>query len=82
MQTASHTPRTTDPMLRPRLLRRSEVERLTGLGCSRIYALMSDPAPDLRFPRPITIGRSVRWLTQDIDRWIEAQVDRDRQPTV
>jgi prophage regulatory protein len=27
-----------------------------------------------RFPKPIKIGRSSRWLASDIDRWIELQV--------
>ena len=50
-----------------RLLRRSEVEQLTGLSCSSIYRLMSDG----QFPRPKRIApQAVRWLLSEIQRWI------------
>ena len=50
-----------------RLLRRAEVEQLTGLSCSSIYRLMSDG----QFPRPKRIApQAVRWLLSEIQRWI------------
>ena len=52
------------------LLRRPEVERMTGLSRAGLYAAM------LRgeFPRPIRIGRrAVAWPKSVIDKWIEAR---------
>lgn len=49
-----------------RLLRRSEVERLTGLSKSTLYEQMAAG----RFPRPVRIGaRAVRWCASDIEEW-------------
>ena len=54
-----------------RLLRRPEVERLTGLACSTIYEKIA--AGD--FPRQIKLGlRAVGWSECDINEWIEARV--------
>ncbi|EAQ11167.1 AlpA family transcriptional regulator [Maritimibacter alkaliphilus HTCC2654] len=52
------------------LLRRAEVEAITGLSRSGIYALMS--AND--FPRPIRVGkRAVAWKSSDITDWINSR---------
>jgi len=40
------------------------------MGRSRIYALIDED----KFPRPIKIGRSSRWLKSEIDSWIAEQV--------
>lgn len=57
-----------------RLLRRPEVEKLTGLSRSSIYAMMQDGA----FPVPRRIGRrAVAWQQSDIENWITG-----RQPTL
>lgn len=54
-----------------RLLRRPEVEAITGLSCSTIYRLMDGGG----FPRPRKIGAgptgAVAWRLRDIERWIE-----------
>ena len=53
----------TDP-----LLRRQEVEAITGLSRAGIYAAMSRE----EFPRPLKIGRrAVAWPRSVIDGWIE-----------
>ena len=59
------------------LLRRSEVERRTGLSRSSIYRLLEFN----RFPRPIRIGdRTVAWVEGEIDGFISARIaERDRQ---
>ena len=53
-----------------RLLRRREVEAVTGLSCSRLYALMGAG----HFPRPLRIGSgprgAVAWPTREIEQWI------------
>lgn len=52
-----------------RILRRQEVEALTGLSRATIYALMTEG----RFPKPLRLGRrSVGWRLADIDGWLAA----------
>ena len=52
-----------------RLLRRPEVERLTGLSRASIYARMAAGS----FPQPVRLGsNSVAWKLRDIENWIEA----------
>jgi prophage regulatory protein len=47
-------------------LRRQQVESLTGLSCSTIYAKMKTG----EFPKPFQIGpQSVAWLESDIADW-------------
>lgn len=51
----------------PKLLRRKEVEQITGLSRSSIYAMMA--VGD--FPKQIKIGRrAVAWSQDDIANWI------------
>ena len=53
-------------MTATRLLRRPEVESLTGLSRARIYEEMAAG----RFPRPVKTGlRSVAWVDLEIDEW-------------
>ena len=53
-----------------RLLRRREVEAITGMGRSSIYRLMQDG----EFPRPVRVGNAaVRWKASDITRWVESR---------
>ena len=52
-----------------RLLRRPEVERLTGLSRASIYARMAAGT----FPCPVRLGsNSVAWRLHDVENWIEA----------
>ena len=53
-----------------RLLRRREVEKITGLGRSSIYRLMQK----CEFPRPVRVGpAAVRWRESDIRAWVESR---------
>ena len=53
-----------------RLLRRREVEQITGMGHSSIYRLMQDGS----FPRPVRVGpAAVRWRSSDITGWLESR---------
>ena len=53
-----------------RLLRRRQVEEITGMSRSSIYRLMQDG----EFPRPVRIGPSaVRWRASDITAWVESR---------
>ena len=56
--------------MRERLLRRPEVERVTGLARTSIYRLMQSGD----FPRPVKVGpAAVRWREGDITAWVESR---------
>ena len=63
------------------LLRRVEVEKLTGLGKTTIYRRMGAGS----FPRPVRIdgkGGPVRWRAADVRRWLESRGTGGRDETV
>ena len=54
-------------MIPNRMLRRAEVETLTGLSRSSIYELMREG----EFPLPLQVGkRAVRWPESEIAAWL------------
>ena len=56
--------------MRDRLLRRRDVEDITGLSRSSIYRLMRKG----EFPLPVKVGPSaVRWKESDITVWLESR---------
>lgn len=56
--------------MQERLLRRREVERITGMSRSSIYRLMQEG----EFPRPVRVGpAAVRWRASDIMAWIDSR---------
>jgi prophage regulatory protein len=53
-----------------KLLRRPELESITGLSRSTIYAWMKDG----KFPPPVKLGtRLVAWRESDISAWLESR---------
>ncbi len=57
-----------------RLLRRPEVEKLTGLSRGTLYTKMNEGT----FPRPRRIGRrAVAWTGAEIEHWISIQPKAD-----
>ena len=61
-----------------RLVRRPEVESLTGLKRSTMYSYIQQG----RFPRPIPLGaRAVAWLSSEIDAWIDERIRAARPET-
>jgi len=57
-------------MILERHLRRAEVEHITGLSRSTIYALMAEE----KFPRPIRItSKAVAWPESKIAEWLESR---------
>ena len=56
--------------MQDRLMRRREVERITGMSRSSIYRLMRSGS----FPLPVRVGpMAVRWKESDIADWIESR---------
>ncbi|POW26572.1 helix-turn-helix transcriptional regulator [Pectobacterium atrosepticum] len=59
-----------------RLIRLPEVMNRTGYGKAWIYRLISEG----RFPAPIKIGiRSVAFIEEEIDEWIQTAIDKTRK---
>jgi prophage regulatory protein len=59
-----------------KMMRRPEVQRMTGLSCSGIYAMMQSNT----FPKAIKLGeRSVGWLEHEVQAWLENRVAATRQ---
>ena len=57
-------------MAETRLLRIREVLDRIGLGRSKLYQLVK---ADPDFPRPVHVGKAVRWRDRDIEEWIGRQ---------
>ena len=56
--------------MQDRLLRRRQVEEITGMSRSTIYKMMQNGD----FPRPVKIGpAAVRWRSSDIRAWVESR---------
>lgn len=60
-----------------RLLRRPEVQQLTGLPVSSLYGLMARG----RFPKGVKLSaKAVGWPEDEVRRWIEERAaERDRR---
>ncbi|WP_170480628.1 helix-turn-helix transcriptional regulator [Ruegeria arenilitoris] len=62
-----------------KILRRNEVEKLTGLSRSTIYAMMKSG----EFPRPIRLSaRAVGWMASDIDAWLQNRLEQTARRTI
>ena len=64
---AAHTTATSGTP--PALLAFNPLSGYVSMGRSRVYALIDEG----RFPPPIKIGRSSRWIKSEIDSWITEQ---------
>lgn len=56
-----------------RLIRIEEVQDRLGVCRTTVYSLLKR---DDTFPRPLHIGRALRWRLSDIEGWIESQEER------
>lgn len=57
-----------------RLLRRADVMDRVGLSKSTLYSRISAGT----FPKPVTLGSSVRWVESEVEGWISERVsERD-----
>lgn len=59
----------------PRILRRKQVQELTGLSRSTIYLRIAQG----NFPKAISLGaRAVGWLESEIEEWVITRVAMSR----
>lgn len=64
------------PLAPRRLPRRSEVQNRVGLSKSTLYSRISAGT----FPKPVTLGSSVRWVESEVEAWISERVsERDHE---
>lgn len=58
------------------LIRRKQVEALTSLSRSRIYALINEGS----FPKPVRLGaQSVAWPLAEVEAWISERIAASKQ---
>lgn len=59
----------------PRLIKRPEVQRITGLSRTGIY----DRVRRGEFPAPVSLGGSaVAWVQAEVNTWIQARIEAGR----
>jgi prophage regulatory protein len=57
-----------------KILRRPQVEEMTGLSRSTLYLRMKSG----KFPRPVNLGgRAVGWLSSTVENWILEQCEQE-----
>lgn len=50
------------------------ITQLTGLTDKYFYKIIKDG----RFPKPIKLGRSSRWLQSEVEAWLQQRIDNSR----
>lgn len=51
------------------------ITEFTGLTDKWFYKLISEG----KFPEPIKLGRSSRWLQSEVEKWVQERIDTSRQ---
>ncbi|SPY78931.1 helix-turn-helix transcriptional regulator [Providencia rustigianii] len=62
---------TTSSLLDEPLVDMKFITKFTGLTDKWFYKLIQEG----RFPKPIKLGRSSRWLKSEVDTWLKARID-------
>lgn len=67
-------------------IRRRQVEKKIGLGCSAIYARLNPKSQvyDPTFPKPVSLGGNshnspVAWVEAEIDAWMAQRIEISRK---
>ncbi|HCJ7732435.1 MULTISPECIES: helix-turn-helix transcriptional regulator [Enterobacteriaceae] len=67
---------TTDySVLNDQLVTMTFITQLTGLTDKWFYKLIKDG----KFPKPIKLGRSSRWLESEVEAWLQQRIAQSRQ---
>ncbi|EGE9794885.1 AlpA family phage regulatory protein [Salmonella enterica] len=51
------------------------ITEFTGLTDKWFYKLISEG----RFPEPIKLGRSSRWMQSEVEKWVQERIEASRQ---
>lgn len=65
---------TTPSLLDEPLVEMKEITKLTGLTDKWFYKLIQKGL----FPKPIKLGNRSRWLTSEVDAWLQARITESR----
>lgn len=57
-----------------RLIRMSEVMKMTGIGKTAIYGRIKEHT----FPEPVKLGRASTWVESDVQKWVDEQIAANR----
>ena len=72
--TTQTTPATS--LLNDQLVDMKFITRFAGLTDKWFYRLIQDG----KFPKPIKLGRSSRWLRSEVEAWMQARIAVSRSP--
>jgi len=70
------------------ILKRKQVEKKIGLGCSAIYDRLDPKSPrfDPEFPKPISLGNGknppIGFIEAEVDEWILSRINKSRAQEV
>lgn len=66
---------TDNSVLNDQLVTMTFITQLTGLTDKWFYKLIKDG----KFPKPIKLGRSSRWLESEVEAWLQQRIAQSRQ---
>ncbi|WP_447881753.1 helix-turn-helix transcriptional regulator [Serratia fonticola] len=62
-------------LLEDKLVDMAFITNFTGLTDKWFYKLISEG----KFPKPIKMGRSSRWLHSEVESWVQERINQSRQ---
>ncbi|HHQ6539164.1 TPA: helix-turn-helix transcriptional regulator [Serratia fonticola] len=69
------TPNTPVSLLNDKMVDMAFITEFTGLSDKWFYQLISEG----KFPKPIKMGRSSRWLYSEVEVWVQERINQSRQ---
>ncbi|CAI2160146.1 Predicted transcriptional regulator [Serratia fonticola] len=69
------TTQTNTSLLNDKMVDMAFITSFTGLTNKWFYKLISEG----KFPKPIKLGRSSRWLQSEIEIWLQNHINKSRQ---
>ncbi|MGQ7950347.1 helix-turn-helix transcriptional regulator [Providencia huashanensis] len=63
------------PLLSDQFIDMKFITKLTGLTDKWFYKLIQDG----KFPKPIKLGRSSRWLKSEVENWLQQRITESRK---
>lgn len=64
-------------LLQDKMVDMTFITEFTGLSDKWFYKLISEG----KFPKPIKLGRSSRWLESEVKLWVQERIEMSRSPT-
>lgn len=63
-------------LLQDKMVAMAFITEFTGLSDKWFYKLISEG----KFPKPIKLGRSSRWLESEVKFWVQERIEMSRSP--